>query len=1533
MNMRIEDEFGALSQARTGNQRLERLRAQITPELGARASQLITDHASLSGQLLNDILMVAPYNQAADDLAEMDDGDDGSGGLLGFGKQALGFVADQAKDGLGLFNENVVKPTLRTVNLVADSSFHELSRGIMATGALRQIGIGGGERPQETLGRFSEFGDSPLTNIVQGQESFSDQGTGYFFNGGALDRSEQENTLEIEGQTGNFGRYVASNVVGEMFNPGDMVYDLTAGVSEFAGAVVLDPLAWGTGGLAKGAKAGRQFSRHFDDLKTVDDFRNVTRVDKMKSRIGMIDTPKQRTIVAERTRDWLNSTDVYDELAKADEYEVFQRWARSPAKRANVEISRVLGGTKNADEAREAVEGLIRKGLVDERGFFDGPGAFIRKHTLESDNLISKRLRIALDPDSRLAKLNVLTAEGRADKRFAGLAPEGFITADDLDTAAFKLDSMMRQGNVGRERRAQVFTKMAGVDRGDEGQLVQVWTDSMKAVEESILDTMGRGIGKGPDKYARGVLDELTTKWDEETHRIQQAFGRVYAFDDVGSKVNASYARKTKLTGWDGDEIDFVYPHPTATAELGSMRLALPDPAHIRRAAEKGHLARTVYTKKGWGTAETLVNGFTNVLFKPAVLLRPAFMVREFLEAQMSLTAGRFRNTALNHPVDWFAQAWHLGEDGWREVFDPGFIRRTAKEADVSTTRQFGRGVKERFARVSSREDWTDLVGEGWADVARKENMLVSNAQGQVDLGGQSAQVVARNFDLTPFDTPARENLVFWTKEMGRLRASPEYVKMAEFNGNVDAWMDWATNSKAGQGYMDDLLAPTLKRADVPRADALEELGGIVHDRLRQITGGFDDELFEAFKSGNIPMPEKLVNGRLQKANWDNWDEPTQAFMAKLRAKFNEGTHPRYLKAEKVEEGRAQFNSQMLDNLKDVIFNWAPSKFTRYGPFKESYVNRTAELMDMAASDELRDEILEAAVKAWKLTPDVKEDEAYRALLGARNQARGLSGEIDNLDDYNDFVKAKAVDDVTQTVFDVSNRGAAQDTFASFVPFLDAWKEMMTRWPRLIKDNPGFFIRGMSGVREMQNQGVFYTNVYGETVFRYPGSQALVKAITTLQGGRAAGAFGVALEGRVAGLNIATDSIGPGLGPVVQMSAGFFKDPDLDTVREMIAPFGVDVDSTGDLLDPSTYTDMLMPAWFSKALTGFGDEESNRQFNSTAAQLLDAYAMSGDYDLNDPDSVAQMVQDSERAASIVLFTRAMYQAGGPTGPGAQVEVPVEGKTITEDWDPESDPDGKWFTINQLASDYHRLAEIHGWDVAAEKWFDMYGKDPYFIAQATSTSGGRELPVTKVGDDWMRRNEAVVDKYEHVAGYFAPTDEEDNFDFTAYNRQFLQGKRETLSAEQQAKLALSTRARAVWRTVQERTENLDPFKREQVRREIRDKLEASAPNWRNPGIITTLPAAEKMRQLEAASLDPMLADNPLTRPLRAYFEAREIALSQVREVTGRPNATLAGQAAAPLREELRMIGRDLRAQYPEFAGVWSSLLLNEIEEDD
>lgn len=267
----------------------------------------------------------------------------------------------------------------------------------------------------------------------------------------------------------------------------------------------------------------------------------------------------------------------------------------------------------------------------------------------------------------------------------------------------------------------------------------------------------------------------------------------------------------------------------------------------------------------------------------------------------------------------------------------------------------------------------------------------------------------------------------------------------------------------------------------------------------------------------------------------------------------------------------------------------------------------------------------------------------------------------------------------------------------------------------------------------------------------------------------------------------------------------------------------------------------------------------------------------------------------------------------------------------EDWDPEKDPDGKWFTLNVLSQDYYRLAQTYGFDTAAEKFHEMYGVEPFYIGQGATSTQGRELPVTAEGGLWVRENRAVMEDYPLVAGFFAPTDDDADLDFSVYNAQIERGERISLTAEQQSRMAQSSRARTIWNAAKKRTENLPPAERERARQLVRARLEDTHPGWQSPVLAMPRPT-DKIAELYRIAEDPRVQDEPLARPLKAYLEVRDKALAEVRQITGAPNATLARQDAAPMREELLAIGARLQARYPAFTGVWSSVLKNELQED-
>jgi hypothetical protein len=278
---------------------------------------------------------------------------------------------------------------------------------------------------------------------------------------------------------------------------------------------------------------------------------------------------------------------------------------------------------------------------------------------------------------------------------------------------------------------------------------------------------------------------------------------------------------------------------------------------------------------------------------------------------------------------------------------------------------------------------------------------------------------------------------------------------------------------------------------------------------------------------------------------------------------------------------------------------------------------------------------------------------------------------------------------------------------------------------------------------------------------------------------------------------------------------------------------------------------------------------------------------------------------------------------------------VQGIDISErvnpdhpDWNPEIDPDGHWFGVGALASDYYRLLNTYGPEQANQKFFEMYGKEPFWISQA-KTRSLREMPVDTEGDRWMRRNEEFVSDYPVVAGFFAPTDEDAELDFSVYARQIANGDRQSLSPKEQAAEATKVRARAMWQAVKDRTENLPPAQRDHLRNQIRGQISDQYPGWDapTPGLGQTLSTGQKIEQLQLAAADPRMDDNPTTEPLRAYFALRESMLAQAQ---ARGLKTLSSDKVADLRAQLEQGGMLLQKAFPSFAGVWSGVLSREVE---
>lgn len=1459
----------------------------VTPDQINRAVALTRQAPNASPGLVQTAVMQGFTDDQFLQVAEHDDGGQYAAGPFGRAVgAATGFIGDQWDR---VWQQSVM-PTVRAATSVLDFAAQEVvQRPLTAASA---VAFGDSSSLRQA---YDEYGDSPLLNVIQGDYDLDDDpeggvlGKGLFPGGAAGARSAQERTLTIGGREANLGRALPqSRLVGELVGYDSQAYDVVAGVSQFAADIALDPVAIATGGSTAAARtagalgASRRVERAIEQgivgtaraRRTLDGGEAASilreaeaaavvprpaiaasgeRAAELRAHAGALSTAERNTVLAERANTFFRDPHLLQRLAEADAYTIYRSFRRSSANRFDRALIGRLGAAADEAEVADVLLRAVAEGHIVERGFYSGFAGFRRT---------------------------------MRDRRFSGLSPRGRVSADDLDTSADRLDSLLRQARVPTEVRAQRYNELASLEAGDGPGLWRVVTDAL----DDVASALPEGVEVSRVGQARQSVRELTRIYADDVEAFRQ-----YGVDRLGDPIQTPFTKRRVVQQFDGEDVELLMPTPQISSELADVAFELPDPTSIRRAATRTALLRSVYTSRGWDVTQGALSAVTRKFFKPLAIIRPAYVVRIGLEEQGRLAAANL-DSVFTHPFR--------------------FIQ----------------------ANIVHRQATGDLLGRDATQLARDLGVITREATGILDDARRSRTHVWGQ--LTKSDS--EQFVTAWRHELGQLSYAPEARQLASTRGNLDAFADWARNTEEGRQTVARVARVSDDSRDLVTNDrALREWGESIVTRLDAKTGR-DGDLLDAIATGKLggeDFADPFNNARLNQL---------------LRSKSDRA--PAVVKVEKTPDevpGLRQGLDRAVEYLFDITAGKPTSYFARYPAWRQRIVRNVGELMPNLADDKLRLLAVRAAEKNLNLTRA-----ELRLLSQSARDAGGSLGVIDKLDDLNEIAITRAADQVKDLLFDTTRRSAFQETFDVMVPFYDAWKEVSLTWAGLVKENPAFFARAIAGYRQLEGSGVITANDHGENVFHYPGGGALSAFVQRMNDagggltavpGAALGAIGdtitgdtpeaqVSLEGRVEGVNLVVQGVGPGFGPVVQWAAGAFvpDTPEYDHLREFIAPFGTgNVSEPADLLDAGNVANSLLPAWFDKLRQAWtGGEIDPVQWNGMVGDAMTALATTGGYDPADPDDGRRLMADAERAARWLLFVRGAIQATGPTGPSAtwKLNVTDAGAALDETWDPEADPEGTWHTLATLGNAYRDLAERYQGDhqLAGAQFIANYGIEPYYLTQAKSRALV-ESPVSTEGDRWMRSNVEFAERYPAVAGYFAPSNEDAPLDYSVYRRQFEQGARQSLSGQQQLALANQTKARAMRAAVVAQLDGAGARgeARTAALAQVDAVLEERFPGWRTPvlGVQEGSDQATRITQLTAAVQDEAIADAPITVPLRAYLALRT-KLLEVADSRG--VKTFEAQASADLRAALETVGVELAQRYPEFRGVWSRLLSRELE---
>lgn len=1348
-------------------------------------------------------------------------------------------------------------------------------------------------------------------------------GSGYFIGGRAKElQAERERRYRgtIAGSSWTLGRGLAS----VFYEPGTREYHILSGLTDAVYGVFM-PSVPGAGAV-KGATTG---------LATAAGVKTLAGLTKGTSQF----------IDARKVTDFLNSTSGRRVVSRLAEVETIDEaaaiFSRGDA-RFWVELVDAAGQVRDGTNLK-AIDNL----LTDTLGLEDLTRGVAARNIQD--------INISRWDDMRYR----VSSSGRWIGRLMNEMPGKSVVltgGDDLDvTNAVKnvsryLKQVRADDVLGAGTTTKLVDDFARALVNNDGSIRNV-VDEFNQVQIAAFRAMGV-----PDQ----VIKDLTSGVREFTDILDRRLFGAIADNGDSADFGAKFVAQV-----DGDTIVADMPLNTAglQSEMLKHSLVLPDARRVRRLA-----TNLSWIKTGKFTGKTgrlgdvdrigelrtplvIVEAAQNYLWRPFTLLTGGYVLRNMSDSLLRQSFAPNVQLGVFHPFQLIQIAMHKRFKG--DVLGVGF-----------------------------KGDPEDLIRLGQRDLAEATNQSLR----QLDPVARHARAAKTDVWRTVTIDDGIENYSKGVAAEINLLADDAVSRLVAQGKTTDEIIDFLTNDPEGIRYVDNLINRWRNRTLTNRDTGERVVGSVtfrnaddtLHDaNIRKFIDEYIRPRIDSVTGNNIGLRNVIGTGKL--GNIDafryartgeiiGYDDEFLSFINDLaRATDRSGLKKTYKSA--VEVGVRRTNDgTALDQLKQSMDKMVDKFFGELYPRREAFLNRSPVFRQQyyGAIDEYLENLsqtdLQQMVNLLKKVADdqgkrfserwlsnyVGSPELAKRIVDGSNGKIALSGNL-TLGQLDAYAKGYALDETKRLFYNAAEKSNFADILRIIAPFGSAWAEVTKNWVRMLSRDPEVLKRGGVTVQGLQEadpdgdgRGFFFKDPQtGEYVFNYPfgewqipfmgvfagavGGGILGGVPGALAGAALLGGAGTAAQTQLGGLapqfvapaktlNMGFNVL-PGIGPYAQVAANFAigDKPEADFLRKILLPYGKP--------DVGVFT---APAWLDKMYGAFiADPENDRVFADMKMETMRVLSMSGDYDLSDPAQREALERDANRKAQILLAFRALGQFTGPTRPTVEFKVERrEGKILL---------DGKEIDLSETdlyageLSSYFRQLQVENYDTAVERFLDTFGEDAflYIAGKTKATVGG--LDASEEFGQWERSNSEVFNRYENVAGYFAPTGT--NFDYQVYLRQIETGKRERLSPDDLVEEAQRLVGVSAYRSVVRAAgPNPNSLQRE-VLAEVRDVLEKQYPGFARAPLDINQQTA-RIAELEEASFDSLLDDNEVAQALRAYFEVRTAVLDQI-ALAGGPT-TLQAKANGEYAAVLRDLGEQLARQVPQFERVWDRLLFNEVD---
>ncbi len=1076
--------------------------------------------------------------------------------------------------------------------------------------------------------------------------------------------------------------------------------------------------------------------------------------------------------------------------------------------------------------------------------------------------------------------------------------------------------------------------------------LISEITDDIGKVRKTIEDSLDEKQLAKARPLLKSVFTNLKTYTEEVSEEISSLARQYTSLNNMPEDAAKVFRKHFVDKGYSDETIEQMFNTFAGRPIIETMLTQdfyLPDPSDVVRLVNnldksmKGQYLN-VLGIIGEGPAGRFLNSYTSKIFKPLVLLRPAWTVRVIAEEQIRAIADGVLGV-LDHPIGVMARLGLMdsrpsyAKTGWLNSgrFEVGIAEAESRAFDTLTGKTARQGVEWNWA--AKIDNSTGKVSKKWKE---GQFRIITNY-----MDSYLARGVARINRAAPKDREVlMRELIDKMVTTGTVEREAMLSLAADMGPNRNIWKALKTDKdkKVIRAFLDTLDEDMTKAL----TGLTKDQGGVIADDLWELieTG----KLVNA--KGKVINVKALTRPKLTKSEKIAYDQDKLSReLQKKISKDSDGNLEKGIKeytdkfGDTLSADRVQVRTKNHFDTKkpyEKITEWGmtylmtvpTNKMSRIPVFKSTYWETSAKLISVS-SERVKNKIIKGAEKAGI---NKRQIERWKKIKSA-----GEKG-IDDAALIEELAKAKGVEKVKGLLYDITESRRFWDLTRWIFPFGNAYQEVITTWLGIMRANPGVVARTQTtwaGATQPTDQfedtgkGFIYTNpTNGQAIFNYPGSGIMQDYM-----------FKDAEEGTDVKINMPVyassinivGSIMPGIGPVIRFPAAFiFKNfPEEGFIQKAI--FGEF--PAPDITDPSEWTKALglKPAWLDKFLTVAFNKGENTTgiYGNTVMDTYKALLYSGQIDDSTEEGMKEGMELALKKSKQIFLFRAFTQTIGPAG---AVSPLYELKPENMDY----------FFFETLADEYRSMKIGANYDdaQATEEFINTFGLNPLPLTVAKSVSI-EKFPVTTESFNWYKENKELYDQYPLVAWYLEPAPAYAEFNWSAYKKALLNNKRAYRTPEQWAIAKNKLLGAVALRQYEAEIgiTNNNTVVARTLRNEKKKELQHRYWGYGQPEIVgePAQPSIDmQIEQLERMVQDPLLKDNSVVITTKKYLDARQQIIDGFVDAGLTETIWKTSSKYIGVRLALRQIADELMVENPDFGPLFDQLLSKELEpefEDD